>query len=329
MRRLVEWIRRFAEELRRRRVIRVAVVYAGSAFVVLQLAAILVGPFGLPGWTLRLITLALILGFPLAVGLAWVFNVTEEGVVRAGGEAASAPLTSNGLIAGLLIVAIGLLLYPRVFSSGGGESPAQSTPADTARVGKRSVAVLPFSNLSGQSEARSHQERLKRLQDGSWTKFTEVLVLYHERRWEDLKRLSEDLLSSEPAGLQLPSRFYLARTATERGDTSSARHQLEKIREETPEKKPRFGSGRVFEGLVHAVLGDEGAAFSAWRQIDDWWINLHLLRYCFSDVLAPLRRDPRYEKLIHEINEYWGLNPDGSIPDSVGVSLQSNPEADA
>jgi hypothetical protein len=99
--------------------------------------------------------------------------------------------------------------------------------------------------------------------------------------------------------------------------------------EETPEKKPRFGSGRVFEGLVHAVLGDKGAAFSAWRQIDDWWINLHLLRYCFSDVLAPLRRDPRYEKLIHEINEYWGLNPDGSIPDSVGVSLPSNPEADA
>jgi hypothetical protein len=86
MDRLVAWIRRFVRELRRRRVIRVAVVYAGSAFVVLQLAAILVGPFGLPGWTLRLITLALILGFPLAVGLAWVFNVTEEGVVRARGR---------------------------------------------------------------------------------------------------------------------------------------------------------------------------------------------------------------------------------------------------
>jgi hypothetical protein len=124
MDRLIAWVRCFVRELRRRRVIRVAVVYGTTAFVTLQLAGILADPFGLGNWAIRLVTFLLTLGFPLAVGLAWVYNLTEEGVVRAGGEAEGAlgpggkPLTSNWLIVGLLAVAIGLLLYPRVFSSG-------------------------------------------------------------------------------------------------------------------------------------------------------------------------------------------------------------------
>ena len=72
----------FYRELRRRHVLRVAAVYAGTGFVLLQLGEILVQPFGLPPWTLRLITLALILGFPLAVSLAWAFDFTKEGLVR-------------------------------------------------------------------------------------------------------------------------------------------------------------------------------------------------------------------------------------------------------
>lgn len=162
---VVSWIRRFIRELRRRRVIRVAVVYAGTAFVLLQLGEILVEPFGLPGWTLRLITLLLVLGFPLAVGLAWVFDVTEVGLVRtqAGeGDASELgpggkPFTSNAIIIGLLAVAIGLLLYPGLTGpseqspseKAGGEVPAPDDTA-TARLGPRSVAVLPFTYLSAE-----------------------------------------------------------------------------------------------------------------------------------------------------------------------------------
>lgn len=82
MERLLRWIQDFIRELRQRRVIRVAATYATVAFVILQLAEILVEPFGLSSWTIRLITLALVIGFPLAVGLAWVYNITEEGVVQ-------------------------------------------------------------------------------------------------------------------------------------------------------------------------------------------------------------------------------------------------------
>lgn len=79
---LLAKIQRLVEELRRRRVLRMAAIYAGTGFVVLQLGEILVQPFGLPTWTLRLVTMALILGFPFVVVLTWVFDITEQGVVR-------------------------------------------------------------------------------------------------------------------------------------------------------------------------------------------------------------------------------------------------------
>lgn len=77
MGRLVGWIRRFIRELRRRRVIRVAVVYAGAGFAILELADILQPALRLPSWTVRLVAVLLGLGFPLAMSLAWVYNLTE------------------------------------------------------------------------------------------------------------------------------------------------------------------------------------------------------------------------------------------------------------
>lgn len=173
------WIRRFIRELRRRRVIRVAVVYATTAFVVLQLGELLLEPFGLGDWALRLIILLLVLGFPLATGLAWVYNITEEGLVRRqeGREAAteidpeSKPLTSDGLIVGLLVIAIGLLLYPRVFSSEESSGQASSTTPDTAQIGERSIAVLPFEALGqekpGVFTEGMHDDLLTRLSNVS------------------------------------------------------------------------------------------------------------------------------------------------------------------
>jgi len=173
----LHWIRRFIRDLRRRRVIRVAVVYASAGFVILEAADILQPALRLPSWTVRFIAVLLALGFPLAVGLAWTFDVTEEGLVRTEEEDAAAsevgpggkPLTSNVIIVGLLIVAIGLLLYPRLFFSGEGAS-GQSSPAtqDTAQVDERSIAVLPFEPLSSGQESKTfargvHDDLLTRL----------------------------------------------------------------------------------------------------------------------------------------------------------------------
>jgi tetratricopeptide (TPR) repeat protein len=80
----------FFAELERRRVFRVAAAYAVVAFVVAQVADIFLPGLGLPEWSLRLVLALLILGFPVALVLAWAFDITPDGVVRTG-EAPPAP----------------------------------------------------------------------------------------------------------------------------------------------------------------------------------------------------------------------------------------------
>lgn len=101
-------LRRFLTEIRRRRVLRVAVVYAVVGWGVLQAATLLVPELLLPDWITRAIVVLVLLGFPIALVLAWAFEITPEGVRRtepapttpaaagpaaepAGGDAATVP----------------------------------------------------------------------------------------------------------------------------------------------------------------------------------------------------------------------------------------------
>ena len=70
----------FWQELKRRKVVRVITVYAASAFVILELASIVVDPLNLPEWTLSLIIVLLCIGFVIAIILSWVYDITPEGV---------------------------------------------------------------------------------------------------------------------------------------------------------------------------------------------------------------------------------------------------------
>ena len=83
---------RFLAELKRRRVFRVMAVYGAVGFILLQVMELLVPALLLPEWTYRFMALLLLLGFPIAVILAWAFDLTPEGVKRTD-EAAPGELT--------------------------------------------------------------------------------------------------------------------------------------------------------------------------------------------------------------------------------------------
>jgi len=114
-------LRVFFLELKRRRVYRVAVAYAAVVFVIWQSSDFVLPALGAPGWVSTLVVILTLLGFPIALLLAWAFDITPEGLKRAEGVGhAAAPGTRRGgavavFVAGALLafVAALVLLFPR------------------------------------------------------------------------------------------------------------------------------------------------------------------------------------------------------------------------
>lgn len=141
----------FFAELQRRHVVRAAVAYAVVGWAILQLASIVFPAFGAPDWVLKVVIVGLVLGFPLAMALAWAFELTPEGLRRtepADSPDARAPEAQqsvgrklNTLITGVLCLFIVLLLVDRfVLRKNAAEAPA---------VSDKSIAVLPLANTGG------------------------------------------------------------------------------------------------------------------------------------------------------------------------------------
>jgi adenylate cyclase len=150
------WQRLFAD-LKRRRVFRVLTVYGVVGFVVLQAADLLVPVLLLPEWTYRLMGLALLAGFPVAIALAWAFDLTGEGVRRTdpadAGELAriaAAPRRQRWPAGVMALAASTLLLGGAWLALGGGgpggdPAPGASSPSPG---GVPSLAVIPFADLA-------------------------------------------------------------------------------------------------------------------------------------------------------------------------------------
>ena len=148
---------RFFAELKRRRVFRVMAVYGAVAFVVLQVADIVLPGLGLPEWTITLILALTLLGFPLVIVLAWAFEMSPEGVRRtieaAPGELTeiiTAPASTRWPAGALALVGMSVLLGGAWYV---GRQSAQAVgPDPAAEVSAASIAVLPFVNMSSDPE---------------------------------------------------------------------------------------------------------------------------------------------------------------------------------
>ena len=72
----------FIEQLKQRHVFRVAALYAVAAWLLIQIGGATFEPLGFPAWSQRALIIRVAVGFPIALVLAWVFDVTPEGIVR-------------------------------------------------------------------------------------------------------------------------------------------------------------------------------------------------------------------------------------------------------
>ena len=122
-------MRQFLSEVRRRKVIRVAIVYSVVAWVLIQVAEATFEPLRLPPWTLTFLIVLAIFGFAVSVALAWAFEVTPEGLRR---ESSSDDAGTSGTAGGPVEVDAG--------------AAATATPRPAS--GAPSIAVLPFTDMS-------------------------------------------------------------------------------------------------------------------------------------------------------------------------------------
>ncbi len=144
---------RFFAELKRRRVFRVMAVYGIVGFVLLQIVDLAVPALLLPEWTYRFVALILLLGFPVAIVLAWAFESTPEGIKRteeaAPGElgAILAAPASQRWPAGVAALVGAAALLAGVWYMGRQSAPTVSPDSAGGPVAA-SIAVLPFVNMS-------------------------------------------------------------------------------------------------------------------------------------------------------------------------------------
>ncbi|HSM35926.1 MAG TPA: tetratricopeptide repeat protein [Longimicrobiales bacterium] len=145
----------FLAELKRRKVVRVALVYGATAFAMLEAADLIVPRLALPDWTITLLLVLVMLGFPIALALAWAFDLTPEGVrpevpTEEAATAHAAPGVASGgrgtwvggrtLLATGVMLALGLALGAGWFA--GSSMAGSGAPSDGHR-----VAVLPLRDM--------------------------------------------------------------------------------------------------------------------------------------------------------------------------------------
>ena len=147
----------FFTELKRRKVYRVAVAYAIVAWLLIQATSILFPTFEAPSWVMKVFVTAVILGFPVALILAWAFDLTPEGLKRSD-EVPQTPAIApkagkqwTAIIVAAAVLAASLLAFQFVRTRRSLTTELPKQTASTALQDK-SVAVLPFENLSSDKE---------------------------------------------------------------------------------------------------------------------------------------------------------------------------------
>jgi adenylate cyclase len=211
---LVPFARHLLTELKRRRVLRVAAAYAAMGFIVAQAADIILPALRVPDWSMTLVVLLLLLGFPFALVLAWFFDISPTGLQRTVDEAPTADDAQPAVQAGAGTSETGHSVprRPLVSRAGGIAAVAGTLILAIAAgafvlrddmpdgiAGEVSVAVLPFKNAGGAADGEyisdgmteAIQTRLNRIEGLRVTSITSVMS--YKATSKRMREIAEEL----------------------------------------------------------------------------------------------------------------------------------------
>src|SRR2546425_3850684 len=136
----------FFAELKRRNVYRVAVAYGVVGWLLAQIATQMFPFLEIPNWVVRLVIVLIAIGFPIALVIAWAFETTPEGIKRT--EVADAAHEHSRGKTWIYVVVIGAAISVALFFLGRYTVGNKTTAAASNELSAKSIAVLPFDNLS-------------------------------------------------------------------------------------------------------------------------------------------------------------------------------------
>jgi TolB-like protein/Tfp pilus assembly protein PilF len=193
----------FFAELKRRNVYKVAVAYAVVSWLLIQIATQVFPFLEIPNWVVRLVIALVAIGFPIALLIAWAFELTPEGIKRTA-DADTSALQARRKHAWIYVVIIGAALSVGLFflgryTAGNTASAARAETAASSSIAQKSIAVLPFENLSDDKGAAYFADGI---QDEILTKLSSIADLKvisrtstarYKSKPEDLKTVSQQL----------------------------------------------------------------------------------------------------------------------------------------
>src|SRR3954469_15295456 len=178
----------FFAELKRRNVYKVAVAYAVVGWLLVQIATQVFPFFEIPNWAVRWVVLAIIVGFPIALVIAWAFELTPEGLKRTEEADAAPKMRSRSRAWIFVVVAAGLLSLALFFL--GRYTASQGSTGSAAL--EKSIAVLPFEN---RSEDKANAYFADGVQDEILTRLSKISAL------KVISRTSTHQYQSKPTNL--------------------------------------------------------------------------------------------------------------------------------
>ena len=193
--------RNFFAELKRRNVYKVAVAYAVVGWLIIQVSSTVLPTFHAPEWVVQTLVVLVALGFPIALVIAWAFELTPEGIKRTEDVAVEKrPKNRTWLYVVVLgaVLSIGLFLLGR-YTGRNILSAARTEATPGSSIPQKSIAVLPFENLSDDKSAAYFADGI---QDEILTKLASIADLKvisrtstvkYKSKPEDLRTVSQQL----------------------------------------------------------------------------------------------------------------------------------------
>ena len=273
----------FWQELKRRKVIKVAAMYAATAFIIMEAAEIMLPRLGLPDWTVTFLIILLMVGFPITLIFSWIFDITPKGFKRTDSVEADHTneeklqktqrlFTYSNLIIAILLVVVSILIYPKLFNKDQFEDIRNEK-------GKISVAVMPFENLTGDSLNNVWQGGIQNLLISALSSSNELQVRRYQTMTNILaqkKNVNQASVSPSFAGevaRDLESKTYILGKIMKAGNRIRINAQL--VNADTEQIYKTYQVDCTNEEAIFAVSDSLGTIIRNYLEIKNYSENIN------------------------------------------------------